>query len=256
MLLKSKIVGEGSDVLVVLHGFLGMSDNWNSFAKKIENQGFQIHLLDQRNHGDSFHSKEFDYELFANDLKYYIDHYQIKNFSIIGHSMGGKTAMMFSGYFPNAVNKLIVVDILPIYYKNDYQNILKFLKSINLNSIRSRLEADNALSSSIKSPSFRAFLLKNLKRIGKSEFTFKIDLNIILDKLNEVEKALPIDLYFGGETLFIKGENSDYINNQNFKTIHKNFPKHRLVEVSNAGHWVHAENLDDFVKETLLFLKS
>ena len=82
------------------------------------------------------------------------------------------------------------------------------------------------------------------------------DRNIILDKLNEVEKALPIDLYFGGETLFIKGKNSDYINNQNFKTIHKNFPKHRLVEVSNAGHWVHAENLDDFVKETLLFLKS
>ena len=97
---------------------------------------------------------------FSNDLKYYMDHYQIKNFSLIGHSMGGKTAMMFSGYFPNAVNKLIVVDILPIYYKNDYQNILKFLKSINLNSIRSRLEADNALSSSIKSPSFRAFLLK------------------------------------------------------------------------------------------------
>ena len=73
MLLKSKIIGEGSDVLVVLHGFLGMSDNWNSFAKKIDNQGFQIHLLDQRNHGDSFHSKEFDYELLANDLKYYID---------------------------------------------------------------------------------------------------------------------------------------------------------------------------------------
>ena len=86
MLLKSKIIGEGSDVLVVLHGFLGMSDNWNSFAKKIDNQGFQIHLLDQRNHGNSFHSKEFNYKLLSNDLKYYIDYHQIKNFSLIGHS--------------------------------------------------------------------------------------------------------------------------------------------------------------------------
>ena len=256
MLLKSKIIGKGSDILIVLHGFLGMYDNWNSFAKKIYNKGFQIHLLDQRNHGDSFHSKEFNYELLSNDLKYYTDYHQIKNFSLIGHSMGGKAAMMFSGCFPNAINKLIIVDILPIYYKNDYQNILKSLKSIDLNSIRSRLEADKALSSLIKAPSFRAFLLKNLKRINNNEFTFKIDLNIILDKLNEVEKALPVNLYFGGETLFIKGENSDYINNQNFKSIHKNFPKSQLVEVSKAGHWVHAENLDDFVKETLLFLKS
>ena len=256
MLLKSKIFGKGSDVLIVLHGFLGMSDNWNSFAKKIDNQGFQIHLLDQRNHGNSFHSKEFNYKLLSNDLKYYIDYHQIKNFSLIGHSMGGKTAMMFSSCYPNAINKLIVVDILPIYYKNDYQNILKALKSIDLDSIGSRLEADKALSSSIESPSFRAFLLKNLKRISKNELVFKIDLNIILYTLNEVEKALPIDLYFGGETLFIKGENSDYINNQNFKSIQKIFPKSRLVEVSNAGHWVHAENLDNFVEETLLFLKS
>ena len=256
MLLESKIIGKGSDILIVLHGFLGMSDNWNSFAKKIHNQGFQIHLLDQRNHGDSFHSKEFNYQILANDLKYYIDYHQIKSFFLIGHSMGGKTAMMFSDNYPNIIKKLIIVDILPIYYKNDYQNILKSLKSIDLNSISSRLEADKALSSSIKDPSFRAFLLKNLKRVSGAEFAFKINLNIILDGLDEVEKALPNDLYFGGETLFIKGENSDYINNQNFKTIYNHFPKCKLVEVSNAGHWVHAENLDNFVKETLLFLKS
>ena len=256
MLLESKIIGKGSDALVVLHGFLGMSDNWNSFAKKIDSQGLQIHLLDQRNHGDSFHSKEFNYQILANDLKYYIDYHQIKSFFLIGHSMGGKTAMMFSSKYPNIIKKLIIVDILPIYYENDYRKILKSLKSINLNSISSRLQADKALSSSIKNPSFRAFLLKNLKRVSSAEFAFKIDLNIILDRLDEVEKALPNDLYFGGETLFIKGENSDYINNQNFKTIYNHFPKCKLVEVSNAGHWVHAENLDNFVKETLLFLKS
>jgi esterase len=256
MLLKSKIIGNGSEALIILHGFLGMSDNWNSYAKKINDKGFQIHLLDQRNHGKSFHSEEFNYETLSNDLKYYIDYHQIKNFSLIGHSLGGKTAMMFASTYPNTVKKLIVVDILPIYYKNDYENILKSLKSLDFKSISSRLDADKALSIFIQNQSFRSFLLKNLKRVSKDKLTFKIDLDIISDNLSEVEKALPSDLYFPGETLFIKGQKSDYIDNQKFKITYNNFPKSRLVEVSNAGHWVHAENLNDFAKETLYFLKS
>ena len=256
MLLKSKIIGNGSEALIILHGFLGMSDNWNSYAKKINDKGFQIHLLDQRNHGESFHSEEFNYEILSNDLKYYIDYHQIKNFSLIGHSLGGKTAMMFASTYPNTVKKLIVVDILPIYYKNDYENILQSLKSLDFKSISSRLDADKALSIFIQDQSFRSFLLKNLKRVSKDKLTFKIDLDIISDNLSEVEKALPRDLYFPGETLFIKGQKSDYIDNQKFKITHNNFPKSRLVEVSKAGHWVHAENLNDFAKETLYFLKS
>mgnify|MGYP002700925518 FL=1 len=256
MLLKSKIFGSEGDVLIVLHGFLGMSDNWNSFAKKINDREFQIHLLDQRNHGESFHNKEFNYEILANDLKYYIDYHKIISFSLIGHSMGGKTAMMFASIYPNTIKKLIIVDILPFYYKNDYQNILNSLKSLDFKSISSRLNADKALSIFIQDQSFRAFLLKNLKRVSKDELAFKIDLDIISDNLSEVEKALPSDIYFSGETLFIKGEKSDYINNQKFKIVHNNFPKSRLVEVSNAGHWVHAENLNDFAEETLNFLKS
>ena len=256
MLLKSKIFGSEGDVLIVLHGFLGMSDNWNSFAKKINDRGFQIHLLDQRNHGESFHNKEFNYEILANDLKYYIDYHKIIRFSLIGHSMGGKTAMMFASIYPITIKKLIIVDILPFYYKNDYQNIINSLKSLDFKSISSRLNADKALSIFIQDQSFRAFLLKNLKRVSKDELAFKIDLDIISDNLSEVEKALPSDIYFSGETLFIKGEKSDYINNQKFKIVHNNFPKSRLVEVSNAGHWVHAENLNDFAEETLNFLKS
>ena len=228
MLLKSKIIGNGSEALIILHGFLGMSDNWNSYAKKINDKGFQIHLLDQRNHGESFHSEEFNYEILSNDLKYYIDYHQIKNFSLIGHSLGGKTAMMFASTYPNTVKKLIVVDILPIYYKNDYENILQSLKSLDFKSISSRLDADKALSIFIQDQSFRSFLLKNLKRVSKDKLTFKIDLDIISDNLSEVEKALPRDLYFPGETLFIKGQKSDYIDNQKFKITHNNFPKFPL----------------------------
>ena len=142
--------------------------------------------------------------------------------------MGGKTAMMFASIYPNTIKKLIIVDILPFYYKNDYQNILNSLKSLDLKSISSRLNADKALSIFIQDQSFRAFLLKNLKRVSKDELAFKIDLDIISDNLSEVEKALPSDIYFFGETLFIKGEKSDYINNQKFKIVHNNFPKSRL----------------------------
>ena len=119
MLLNSKIYGDGSQDLIVLHGFLGMSDNWKSFALEIIKLNFKVHLIDQRNHGKSFHSNEFNYKILAQDLKFYIDFHKIKSFSLIGHSMGGKTAMMFSNIYPQMLKKLIIVDILPIFYKND-----------------------------------------------------------------------------------------------------------------------------------------
>ena len=256
MLLKSKIYGEGSHILVVLHGFLGMSDNWKSYSNKMTANGFKVHLIDQRNHGDSFHNENFSYEILANDLKYYVDYHNLTKFSLIGHSMGGKTAMMFSSLFQENIRKLIIVDILPIYYKNDHINILKSLKSLDFNKINSRLEADISLSKSIPDLSFRAFLLKNLFRKNNSKLAFKINLDIIYDNLSEIEKALPSDLFFQGETLFIKGKKSNYINDKNISKIHEHFPNFKLVNISDSGHWVHAENLKDFVTETLNFLKS
>ena len=255
MLLNSKIYGDGSQDLIVLHGFLGMSDNWKSFALEIIKLNFKVHLIDQRNHGKSFHSNEFNYNILAQDLKFYIDFHKIKSFSLIGHSMGGKTAMMFSNIYPQMLKKLIIVDILPIFYKNDYVKILETLKSLDLKKIGSRTNIDKALESTFKEPSFRAFLLKNLKRISKNELAFRINLDIILNNLNEIEKALPSNLFYEGETLFIKGQNSEYINNSNNQIINIQFPNSKIVEVSNAGHWVHAENLKDFIKQTLIFLK-
>ncbi|KRO89643.1 MAG: hypothetical protein ABR90_06655 [Cryomorphaceae bacterium BACL29 MAG-121220-bin8] len=170
--------------------------------------------------------------------------------------MGGKTAMMFSSLFQENIRKLIIVDILPIYYKNDHINILKSLKSLDFNKINSRLEADISLSKSIPDRSFRAFLLKNLFRKNNSKLAFKINLDIIYDNLSEIEKALPSDLFFQGETLFIKGKKSNYINDKNISKIHEHFPNFKLVNISDSGHWVHAENLKDFVTETLNFLKS
>ena len=256
MLLNSKIIGSGNHVLIVLHGFLGMLDNWKSFAKRMNQNKYQIHLVDQRNHGKSFHSNLFNYEILAVDLKNYIDHYNIKKFSLIGHSMGGKTAMMFSSMYPQLIKKLIIVDILPVFYSNDYDKIIDSLKSLDLKKLVSRVNIDKALESEFKEPAFRAFLLKNLYRVNKDELAFKIDLDIISNNLNEVEKSLPPDIYFSGKTLFIKGQKSDYINKTNSSLLKKVFPDHKIVEVKKAGHWVHAENLEGFVNETEFFLES
>jgi len=174
MLLKSKIIGQGPNPLIILHGFLGMSDNWKTYAKKMSSLGFQIHLIDQRNHGDSFHSNDFNYTFLAQDLYNYINHYKINNFSIIGHSMGGKTAMMFSSLYPMEINKLIIVDILPISYKSNLQNILDSLKLIDLNTIKSRNEANIILEETIDEVSIRGFLLKNLYRNNKNKLDFKL----------------------------------------------------------------------------------
>ena len=133
MLLKSKMLldQKGCSNLSILHGFLGMSDNWKSYAKNISVFGFEVHLIDQRNHGKSFHSDDFSYDLMAKDLKNYLDFNKLKEISLIGHSMGGKTAMQFSSFFPSLVKNLVVVDILPIHYKSDFNEILKSLKSID-----------------------------------------------------------------------------------------------------------------------------
>ena len=256
MLLSSTIIGDGPDTLIILHGFLGMSDNWKSYAKKISSFGFKVHLVDQRNHGKSFHSDYFNYKLLADDLKYYIKFNKLNNFSLIGHSMGGKTAMMFSSFYPKSIRNLIIVDILPINYKSNFRIILSSLNSIDLDKFSSRREVDSILAKNIKEASLRGFLLKNLFRNSDNKLQFKFNLKTLNSKFHEVENSINLVLPFNKKTLFIKGENSNYINELEMEKTKKFFPNFKLVTVPNSGHWVHAENPDFFLQETLTFLKS
>ncbi|MEL6484882.1 MAG: alpha/beta fold hydrolase, partial [Bacteroidota bacterium] len=160
-LLHSKILGQGKPLLI-LHGFLGMSDNWKTLGGKFSEKGFQVHLIDQRNHGKSFHSDDFDYGFLAEDLKHYIEHHELKDIVLLGHSMGGKTAMQFSCSFPALVGKLIVADIAPKFYPPHHQYIVDALSALDLGQIASRTEADKALSTHIPEFGIRQFLLKNL----------------------------------------------------------------------------------------------
>ncbi|MCF6306447.1 MAG: alpha/beta fold hydrolase [Flavobacteriaceae bacterium] len=253
MLLHSNIIGVGKP-LIILHGFLGMGDNWKSLSRKFNEQGFQVHLIDQRNHGRSFHSKVFNYQVMVGDLKNYCNHHQLSNFVLLGHSMGGKTAMQFACACPEMVSKLIVADIAPKTYPLHHQDILKALSSLDFSEVDSRKKADEVLSHYIKNMGIRRFLLKNLYWKKKGQLALRINLPVLVTNIEEVGKSLAENSVYFGDTLFLRGANSHYIEAMDEMLILKHFPKAKIETVLNAGHWLHAENPTDFFKEVINFI--
>lgn len=254
MLLHSNILGEGKP-LVILHGFLGMSDNWKTLGKQFSEQDFEVHLVDQRNHGRSFHSNEFDYELMVSDLKAYCQNKNLKDIVLLGHSMGGKTAMLFAALHPELVSKLIVADIAPRFYPIHHDAILEGLSSLDFSSITSRKAADEKLSQYVSEFGIRQFLLKNLYWIEKGQLGLRINLEVLKENVSEVGEALPIQLKFERDTLFLRGDRSEYISLNDESLIKMQFPKAEIETVTNAGHWLHAENPKEFFQFVTNFMK-
>ncbi|MCB0456800.1 MAG: alpha/beta fold hydrolase [Flavobacteriaceae bacterium] len=255
MLLHSQILGEGVP-FVILHGFLGSGDNWKSLGIQWAAQGYQVHLVDQRNHGRSFHSDIFTYEAMGEDLKAYCNHFNLENIVLLGHSMGGKTAMEFATTYPEKVSKLIVADIAPKAYPPHHQDILKGLSSLNFDKITSREEADRELSNYIPQWGVRQFLLKNLYWIEKGKLALRINLPILIEKYDTVGNTLTEEALFEKETLFLKGEKSGYIDAMDEILIKKHFPSSKIETISKAGHWLHAENPKEFYEKTLSFIEN
>lgn len=245
MILHSQIIGEGQP-FVILHGFLGMSDNWKTLGRKFSEIGYQVHLIDQRNHGRSFHSTQFDYTTLANDIEAYCVHHRLDKIILLGHSMGGKTAMELATHYPHLVSKLIVADIAPKAYPQHHQDILKALGTLDFDKIHSRDEADEALAVYIPDTGTRLFLLKNLFWKKKGKLGLRMNLPVLTEKIGEVGKALPLDAKYDGPTLFLRGSKSGYIEDMDEISIKKQFPKATLKTVSKAGHWLHAENPLEF----------
>lgn len=253
MKLHSIIIGEGSPLLI-LHGFLGMSDNWKTLGNQFAEAGYEVHLIDQRNHGRSPHSEEFDYLVLAKDIKEYCDSHGIENCALLGHSMGGKTAMFAACLFPHVVDKLIVVDIAPKYYTPHHDQILKGLKAVHDADFSSRDEADKILSGFVEERSVRLFLLKNLYRKTKDQLALRLNLDILIKKTEVVGEELPPDQKYSKPTLFMKGEKSGYIKEEDKNLILRHFPAAEIVVVPKAGHWVHAENRKAFYTSVMSFL--
>ena len=253
MLLHSKIIGAGKPFLI-LHGFLGMGDNWNTLGLKFSKQHYQVHLIDQRNHGRSFHDKHFNYDVLVEDLKYYCDYYQFKEVILLGHSMGGKAAMLFATVYDYLVQKLIVVDIAPRFYPIHHDAILKGLSFLNFKKITSRKEADKQLQQYVFDSGTRLFLLKNLYWYEKGKLGLRINLEVLAKNVHEVGEPLPPSNNFIGKTLFLKGELSEYISMDDESIIEQHFPDSHLKIIQNAGHWLHAENPMDFYNSVVDFI--
>ncbi len=253
-ILHSKILGQG-EPLLILHGYFGMGDNWKSLANKLA-LNFEVHLIDQRNHGRSFHTDDFSYELMVEDLENYINHYQLKKVNLIGHSMGGKTVMLFATTFPEMVNKLIVADISPRYYSPHHQFILEALNAVDFSKITKRSEVASILSNYIDEEGVKQFLLKNVYWKDKKQLAYRFNLESLTENVEEVGVALPSFTIFEGDTLFLKGANSGYISNDDIPLIEAHFPKAKIRTIENAGHWLHAENPIDFYTDVMLFLNS
>ncbi|MFN4762468.1 alpha/beta fold hydrolase [Gillisia sp. Q332] len=252
--LHSTILGEGKPLLI-LHGFLGMGDNWKTLGNKFAEAGFQVHLLDLRNHGRSPHSGEMNYEVMAQDINEYCTRYSLKNIGLLGHSMGGKVAMQAAGTFPDLVEKLIIVDISPKYYAPHHKQIMEGLATLKEAKLTSRSEAEKLLESFIKDDGTRLFLLKNLYWKTKGKLALRLNLEVLNDKIEEVGKALPSKAHFEKPALFIKGEKSGYITKEDENLILHHFPNAEIVSIPGAGHWVHAEKMPEFYSEVMRFME-
>ena len=253
MHLHSNIIGEGQP-FIILHGFLGMGDNWKTLAKQFSGLGFQVHLVDQRNHGRSFHDSEFNYDVLAADLKAYCSHHNLQNIVLLGHSMGGKTAMLFAALYPEIVSKLIVADISPRFYPVHHDAILEGLFSLNFEEITSRKQAEEQLSKYVQDVGTRQFLLKNIYRLSPSVLGLRINLKALKTNVFEVGEALSSTLNFQKDTLFLRGDKSEYISDQDGPLIKHQFPTAVVKTISNAGHWLHAENPVEFFHNVRVFI--
>ncbi|MAY83665.1 MAG: alpha/beta hydrolase [Flavobacteriales bacterium] len=251
--LNYKVVGEGKD-LIILHGLFGSLDNWMSLAKQWSDR-YKVWLLDQRNHGKSPHSDKFSYLHMAKDLEHFIDQNKIENPIILGHSMGGKTAMEFAVNFPNKVDKLIVVDIAPVKYNVHHYSILEALNSVDPGSLDSRQEADEQLAKLIPEMGVRQFLLKNLDRNPNGGYQWKFNLGVLEREIVPISEWAISEGKYEKDSLFVKGERSEYILPQHAAEISSKFPNYHLEEIESAGHWVHAEKPKEFYEVVNDFMK-
>ena len=247
MILYSKILGDSKKHILILHGFLGSGDNWKSVGRKLNPLGYTIHLIDQRNHGRSFHSEKFDYDIMCEDLFNYIKYYNINNAILIGHSMGGKTAMNFSLNHPKLVSKLIVLDTSPREYPVFHQNIIDSLKEIDLSIFTNRKEIEIELRKSVTQQGLRNFLTKNIYRMNDGNLNFRFNLQSLSQNIGKIGQKIESNTKFSSEVIFIKGETSDYINESDKVMINNLFPNAKFYKIPNAGHWLHVDNPIDFI---------
>ena len=255
MKLFFKKTGEGRP-LIILHGLFGLSDNWATLAKGFSENDFSVYTVDLRNHGRSPHEDSFNYDLMSEDLLALLNEENIEKADFIGHSMGGKVLMFFSKKYFSRINSMIVVDIAPRFYPQHHQLIVFALQSIDTNSLTNRKEAEEILRTALHDEAMIHFLLKNLYWKDKDKLDWRFYLKGIVKNMEEVGQAFHSDQPIQVPALFIRGGNSCYINDSDENEIIKIYPLARIQTIAGAGHWVHAEQPQEFLQVCLEFLKN
>ncbi len=253
--LHHQIIGEGPP-LIVLHGLFGSGTNWRSFAKSAAHSR-QVHLIDLRNHGRSPHSDEMSYPLMVEDLLAYMDRQSLQAATLLGHSMGGKVAMLLALEAPERVADLIVVDIAPVAAGGDHVPFIRAMLSIELDGLSRREQASEMLSDTVPDAGLRQFLLQNLER-DSGGFRWRLNLPALAQSMPALHD-FPFregKERFPGPALFVRGEKSDYVTENRFVAIRTHFPAAEIKTVPGAGHWVHAEKPKEFAETVKPYLET
>jgi esterase len=248
--------GQGAPTLVILHGLLGSSQNWQR-AAKLSAEKCRVLVVDQRNHGNSPHAATHAFADLREDIKHFFDQQQLDQAYLLGHSMGGLAAMEFAFHYPERLTGLIVEDIAPRSYQSSSGDILRALCAVDLNAVTSRREAEAMLARDVKSSRTRQFLLTNLVRRHDGTFAWKANLPVLQAFQNEMATyEPPLAASYSGTTLFIGGELSDYRLDHDHDVILRHFPNSKLVMIPHAGHWIHFEAVEAFTDEVTRFMRS
>ena len=253
-ILHSNLIGDSDRHLFIIHGFLGMGDNWKSHAKKISENNYTVHLIDLRNHGRSFWDNKFSFEIMVDDIQNYALFHNIEKFSLLGHSMGGNVSMLFAQKFPGIIEKIIIVDIIPKKYKSHHNEIMDGLKSIDFKSKKSRREVDDHMSNYIQDNRVKQFLLKNLYWIDKENLGLKINIDVLYEFKDKLSLELQNNLNYQKPTMFLYGDLSPYVKNSDLPILKSYFTNIQIFKVPQAGHWVHADNPSFFLDRVINFL--
>ncbi|WP_372860726.1 alpha/beta fold hydrolase [Spongiibacter sp.] len=240
--LYSESRGEGSAV-VLLHGLFGSASNLLTLSRSLESH-YRVIRMDLRNHGKSPHRDYMDIPTMALDVARTLDTLGIERAALLGHSLGGKVAMQLAATQPERVSRLVVADIAPVSYGRGHDAIIEGLLELDLRSLRNREQADALLQKAAPELPVRQFLLKNLVREGDG-WAWRMNLPVIADCYDLLRDA-PAQSPYRGPTLFIRGELSRYIVDDNRVGIMRQFPDSRLETIAGAGHWLHAERPREF----------
>jgi pimeloyl-ACP methyl ester carboxylesterase len=252
MKLFSQTYGTGSP-LIILHGLFGSLDNWHTLSRRF-GEHYQVFALDQRNHGRSPHSDVLTYDAMKEDLREFYTDQGLSRAFLLGHSMGGKTAMEFALAYPDLVQKLIVVDIAPRAYPPHRDHLFDALCALDLSAYRTRREIEDALGASIQSVPVRMFLMKNLRRTNDGKFSWKLNLPVIQANRDEVNREVTGGRMYPGPVLVVRARSSSYVTEKDYRSITSLFPRAEIAEF-DTGHWVHAESPHPFFQLVKGFLE-